>query len=436
MGQDHGAQARRTEAAALVLLLGWALSVALRDWNVWADDLSALYFAARFAAEGAWDLAYAAPAHIIGYGMTPEWDAEAAALGYPGAHLNRYVYPPLWAALFAPLAARLDPLIFYNGFVLLHLGAVLAGLLACRRMIPERSFSPLVLAGLSVLLLESSVAGLFLFDLVQPQALVIGLCLCALERAQSGRQTTAGLLLAIAASIKIAPGLLVLAFVVCGMWGAVRAFALFGAALLALSVLLAGVEAHRLFLTAAAELDGIVFLLAINPSASALLWVLDALWTGVPLAEVDAKEVVAKPAWIGTAVPLLALTATAATLWIVRRTPKADRVWLAGGMLYLVMTLFGGFAWLHYMVLPLLMLPGLAGLSPLGRGFSVVLFFGLLQSIPFYKVVLDLFPAPVPQILLGIAVTLGFWAMMAQTARRLAAGAASSRQDESAPAGA
>jgi len=410
---------RWQEHLAVAILVAWGASIVLRFWGMWGDDLSALYFAARFAADGAWDVVYASPPHIIGYGVTPAWDAEAAALGYPGEDLNRYVYPPLWAALFAPVAMQVDPQAFYNAFLLLHAGALVAAALACRRMIPSDAFSPLLWVAITVALLETSLATMFTFALGQPQALVVALCLVALERAQAGRQGTAGALLALAAAIKVAPGLLVLAFVVCGMWGAVRAFALVGAALLALSVALSGVEAHLVFLDALAELERVVLLLAINPSASAVLALSEAVLNASDVLALPHMVIVEKAPWIAHSTMGLALAAVAASLWAVRHVPVRERIWLAGGMLYLVMTFFGGFAWVHYMVLPILMLPGVAAQSGARAGLGLVFLFGAAQSATVINASMAL-GAPAPQVLLGTAVSVGLWAMFACAARRAA----------------
>jgi hypothetical protein len=133
-------QAERT--GALMLLVIWGASVVLRGWNGWGDDLSALYFAARFAAEGDWAAVYAGPPYVIGYGVTPQWAAEAAALGHPGAHLNRYVYPPLWAVLFAPVAQTVGPLAFFNGALLAFAAALVAAAQAVLRLVPPQRMHP------------------------------------------------------------------------------------------------------------------------------------------------------------------------------------------------------------------------------------------------------------------------------------------------------
>ncbi len=420
--QANDATQRTQFIAALAILVAWGVAATIRYWGVWGDDLSAIYLAARFVAEGAWATAYAGPDHIIGYGVTPDWDAEIAALGHPGEALNRYVYPPLWAALLAPIAERVGPQDFFNVFHALHAAALVVGAYACLRMIPKGALSPILLALLTVALLETSLATLFTFSLGQPQALVIALCLLALQQAQGGRQNWAGVLLAVAAAIKLAPGLLVLAFAVCGMWVAVRAFAVAGALLLALSVALAGIEAHGLFLFALAELDSVVFLAGINASASSVLWLAAAALDGVDLFGLPATQVLPKPAWIATATTVLALAAIGISLWVVRRVPVRERVWLAGGMLYLVMTLFGGFAWIHYMVLPLLMLPGLAAQFSPRAAMGLILLFGGAQSFVVFHWT-SLLGIPAPQILLGVGVSVGLWGVFALVAARHTAGA-------------
>ena len=56
------------------------------NWNNWAVDFSALYFAGHFFAEGDLAQIYAAPEHVIGDQIPPAWAAASAAMGFgPGS---------------------------------------------------------------------------------------------------------------------------------------------------------------------------------------------------------------------------------------------------------------------------------------------------------------------------------------------------------------
>lgn len=410
--------ARRVgELSAAALLCLWAVVLVFRNWSSWGYDLSALYFAARFAAEGEWALVYAGPDHLIGYGV-PAWEAEAAALGFAGADLNRYVYPPLWAALFAPLAQAVGPMAFFNGALVIFAGALVVAVLCVLRLVPQNCLSPLVGAMLAIGLMELTFPFAFALGMLQPQILLVALILLAVERALAGRTGTAGVLIAVVAAVKITPALLVLAFLACGMWRTAVVFAGAGSALLGLSLVLAGLPAHIEYVEAARDLSEIVLLSVVNPSLDAAL-ALMAQAVNDPAGFVGrGSHSIVQPAPAASfAVAATALAGTGATLWIIRGCPVPARLAFGTAMLHQVAMFTAGFAWLHYLTLPFLLLLWLPSIWRPAQCALVTAAFAIPMSTATFAVTVDLDGPNNGMIALGAAVVIGFWGGFALAAR-------------------
>jgi uncharacterized membrane protein len=72
--------------------------------------------------------------------------------------------------------------------------------------------SPVLFAGFAVLFVETTIPAAAALSLGQPQLLVIFLILLGFERYIAGRDTTAGVLLGLAAAIKVTPIILAVFF--------------------------------------------------------------------------------------------------------------------------------------------------------------------------------------------------------------------------------
>ena len=106
---------RSTSRLACALLLLAALCTVMLNWkwDSFPPDLSALYMAAHFYAQGQFDLIYATPE--IFFDGTPEaWLPHLGDLSLSGEIPLPYVYPPIWAALAAPLTEILTPTQFFQ----------------------------------------------------------------------------------------------------------------------------------------------------------------------------------------------------------------------------------------------------------------------------------------------------------------------------------
>ncbi|MHB1006929.1 MAG: glycosyltransferase family 87 protein [Chloroflexota bacterium] len=188
-------------------------------------------------------------AHLLGldYYQQATLEGLAAAAGLRG-DLGPFLYPPLFAAAVAPLAALPYPMARSLWFVfgLVALGAALLLLKNAARLPVGPGLRGIALAFAVFFpptfddLLKGQVTTLLLL-------LLAGAWL-ALVRA---RPTLAGALVAVAASVKLAPALFLVYFVLRHQHRALAAGVASGAGLVAASLLLGGVERHLAYLSRA-----------------------------------------------------------------------------------------------------------------------------------------------------------------------------------------
>jgi hypothetical protein len=346
-----------------------------------------------------------------------------AAVGHPGADVTQYIYPPLWAALFGPLAKAVGPLAFFNGAVVCLSLALALAALAVIRLVPPERLPPVRAALLAIAVMQIGFPFEYALWLLQIQVVLVALVLWSAERALAGREISAGMLLAVAAAIKLTPALLILAFAACGLWRAVLSFTIAGAVLLGASLALAGLEAHMLYLSALARFDGNVLLLVASPSLAAALVFAADLARGVPFADLGAAIVAPATPAIQLATRLAAVVLTAATLLLIRRVPVRARLILGIGMLYQVTVFTVGPAWLHYLMLPCLLLLWLPAVWPAGRSLGVgAAFLAPLSTLAFLPAMEPTARDPLLTTL-SMAATFGFWALFAVVARTLSTAA-------------
>ncbi|MGB3146549.1 MAG: glycosyltransferase 87 family protein, partial [Paracoccaceae bacterium] len=291
---------------AAALLGVWALWTVWRQWGLFAPDLSSLYLAGWFWQQGQPGLIYDAPAAFFG-GQAPSWAAAMAELA-PGQHESfPFIYAPIWAVLVAPLTRVLDLQGFINLVTLLQV-PLLAGSVALAGRLARPGFlSPLIWALIGILLLELSFQGHSALMQNQPQITAGFLVLLAFDRLSRGNQTQAGMILALAAALKLAP----LAFAVIFLANRqLRAFATFAGAGLALglaSLALGGLALHGEFLGLMADMRGATVLSPVNPSLLAVLMAAASLLGLAAPLDLAANSVVMAPVpgWLATGLLML-----------------------------------------------------------------------------------------------------------------------------------
>lgn len=113
----------------------WAGFTIFSQWNTWSIDASALYFSAYFYDLGQMALVYGPKPAFFMVSPPPEWSALAHAQGGSADGYSAYVYPPLWAALLAPIAKNLTAVGFFNLVTVLNVGSVVAGIYMSHRLL-------------------------------------------------------------------------------------------------------------------------------------------------------------------------------------------------------------------------------------------------------------------------------------------------------------
>lgn len=368
-----------------LLALIWAIGTTmLVPWHHQPPDMSALYMAGRLWAEGDAHLIYAAPEGFFG-GTPPAWDSRVADWGLTGNEALAYIYPPLWAAALSPLAGAMEPLTFFRTASILSALATFASVLLAWRM--ARSFAVPLWAWclIAAILLKTSLIFYMSMYLLQPQIVVIMLCLAAFERYGAGSSRLAGVLLGLAAALKLTPAGLALLFLIDRNWRAVAAMAATLAGLATLSLWVGGPGLHTVYLDTLATAGGGLYVNAVNYSAEVPLHGIGVFLGILPHVEFATQNIriTSTPPFVAIAGKALAL---GGLVWMVlaTRALEADKRLVARLFLTsLLLNLFGPLGWAHYFQLQVLLLPALLGLLPLARGWAVLAATGLLTSWPF-----------------------------------------------------
>ncbi|MEL6801228.1 MAG: glycosyltransferase family 87 protein [Pseudomonadota bacterium] len=369
------AQATRSDSTVVVLAV-FAVCTTL-FWLVGRNgpspDLYATWLAAEFFAKGELGAVYPSDTDVFRMLPPEAWVTLEMSRGYVG-ELYPYIYPPLWAAGASALHGRIGFEQILPVATLIN-SALLSGMMILAWRAAGRPIALLLWAVIAMIGILGTFVGYVAIQQNQPQILVSFLIILAIERHRAGRSGWAGAALALAAAIKVYPALFAIFYFATRDWAALRGFAVAGAALAGLSVLVAGWPLHMLFLEQLAAISGTIFVTPITLTLWAVAgqimdpkgfeFVTSARITEDPAAEIGGWHVMAKGPLLSavSTVGMLALLALAAGLY--RKADSALRavcIWpLALGSLALISPL----SW-PYHYLPLFaFLPAL--LSLLGR---------------------------------------------------------------------
>ncbi|WP_347312767.1 glycosyltransferase family 87 protein [Defluviimonas sp. SAOS-178_SWC] len=364
----------RADAILSTVMLGfWAAVTLWQQWGLWAEDLSAVYIAGWLWQNGQPDLIYATPPAFFG-GVAESWFPAMEALGLSGKTSFAYVYPPIWAALTAPLTNILSPQGFLDAVALVQIPLLAVSVVLAGRLLKPEAMPWWVWTAIGLVILNLSIQSHVAIWYNQPTITTGFLILLAFERLGVGRPITAGAALALAAAIKLTPAAFVLIFLLDRQVRAAVAFAIVGGALGLMSILLAGWPAHADFLASLHKVASVVYLIAINVSLKPALFAAGSSLGLLPHVDPAASEHIYTdlPAWIG---PALSIAAAALILGFARiLAPLDGRLRRGVGVLALsiIVALFGPLGWLHYYLMPMLLLPGLLGLLPPRAALAVI----------------------------------------------------------------
>ncbi|MEL7345694.1 MAG: glycosyltransferase family 87 protein, partial [Pseudomonadota bacterium] len=194
----------RAQSKSIFFIMGLVtLLSAWRHAGSMSPDLLASWMAGLNFARGAMDEVYFASTGLFTMRPPETWVTELHASGYDGA-IYPFIYPPLWAWAMSKMTAitSFETLVFIGNLInpLLIMGSIL---LAAR--MAARHLSSLHFLLIGIVALGSSVIAVVALEQNQPQILVSFLLVLAAERTRGGDPRTAGIALALAASIKLYP---------------------------------------------------------------------------------------------------------------------------------------------------------------------------------------------------------------------------------------
>ncbi|MBD3788745.1 MAG: DUF2029 domain-containing protein, partial [Sphingomonadales bacterium] len=314
----------------------WLVVSFVTHRGLWGSDLAALWFAGQFWAEGLPDLVYAAPPYFFG-DTPPEWQSLFAAEGsYPGREAFPYLYPPLWAALMAPVTEAMPIARFFDLALALSLAMLAGSVLLAERIARPKGMARWVFLGWGLVVLATSTCARASIELLQPSIATAFLTLLSFALLRR-YPLAAGAALALAAALKLTPAAFVLLFLIRGQFRAAAGFAVAGGAL-ALASLSLGWPIHAAFLAQLDHAGGHSIWMMMNPSARVLaLYLVDAAGLAhlfEPLRLIARPEghfaLIFMPDWIGRAAALAALAVGLAGGALLARRPgrRADAIGL------------------------------------------------------------------------------------------------------------
>lgn len=371
-------------------------------------DLTAIFYAAKSWNEGLAGLIYVPGPETFLVTPPAEWVAWAEADGQPEPLLTPYLYPPLWAALFAPLTQVFGAQAFFNGTLLVLIASTLWMVWLSWRFVQPIQISTLGWALASFALLFATAPGFMSYWLGQPQVLVSAVTLAAFVALANGRDLTAGSLLALAAAAKLSPALLVILFVMEGRWRALAAFAVVGLGLAGVSVALTGWALHAELLAKLGEVEAHILISRIIVSAELWLYHFAEFFAGRQDWAVVTPFMVDEPAWI-TWVVRAGLVAGTIAIWATTRDITTRlRIWARLFALLILTLLANPLGWVHYLILPLVMLPGLYEIMPRRGATYTLVGTGFLLSMPVFTILRDKVVADFTQVLIyaGVSIAL------------------------------
>ena len=396
---------------SIVLLASWAAISLSVNWGNWPPDLSALFMAGHFWAEGRPELIYAAPEGFFGPGVE-SWASELEKLGHEGESFFPFVYPPIWAVVAAPLTEILGAKNFFNLFYSIHVVMIAACIWLSYRLI--RPPVPLVVwCVISCGLLLLSIISKSALYHNQLQIMVTFLIILSFERYRAGASKSAGIALGLAAALKITPAALGIIFLMDRDAKAASATATTGILLLALSYLVAGPELHSDFLATLSEISSQTALMHVNWNLEALLVQLKTLAIGPPLHNLNLTPNMAidEPLWVSVLAKGIGLGLAVLVLIRTHGMSKADALRLRPFGLILAMTLAAPLGWSHHYLPILLLIPALLTFMPPVRAIAMLALFGGLTSLGAFSLIKPYGTVVHAQALLNIAVMLAVFAL-------------------------
>lgn len=348
--------ARQTALVFFLIAVATALA-ALRNAGATSPDLLATWMAGLHFARDTVQHIYPALGPVFEMQPPDAWVPELRAQGHE-ASIYPFIYPPLWAWVASGLTQVMEYATLVS--VMNVVNPVLLGLtlwLAAR--LAGKGLSPVAYVGIGLAVFASTTISLVALEQNQPQILVAFLTVLAIERAHGKSPTSAGIALALAASIKLYPALFALFWLVRGERRAVASFALVGGALGVASIAVAGWPLHAEFLGHVRAISSTVLVTSFTHSIDPVIG--DMFFSGQMTVIPDnggtgaGWHVMAKPALWKALNAVALLAALVALARLVRRTDDP----LFWPLAFAVISLLGPLSWGYHYLAVIVFLPAL-----------------------------------------------------------------------------
>lgn len=232
-------------------------------------DLLAGWIAGANYSAGLFDQIY--PGYADGFTLHPHpaWPDMIGQTEYRGP-VFPFIYAPIWAWAMSHIPSY-EAFRVFAFFVLITNLLLMSAMVWLAMRITRSTMPPVLYVSLGALLFAMTTAGNIALVEGQIQILVSVLILLAIERTQSGRQTAAGLALALAAAIKVYPALFALLWLASRDWRAFFSFVGFGFLLGVISIVVAGWPLHAAFLHELAAISNSVLVTGLSPNIQSII---------------------------------------------------------------------------------------------------------------------------------------------------------------------
>lgn len=351
---------------AIALLIAAATLAFLWGFGSHSADLMASWVAGHYLHIGQPQHVYIGGDDLFTLHPDPAWAGMLAEAGYTGP-VFPFIYPPIWAWLMGLLPSIEAFWVFSVAATLTNTLLLAATILLAYRASGTRM--PVVgFVALAILLLGGTHVGSIALLQGQPQILVSFLLVLMIERLRAGDQTTAGIVLAVAAAIKIFPALFAIFWLFTGERRALAWFTIVGGALGLTSIAVTGWQLHMAFLHELSTISRTILVtgMSFNLHASfAQIFGAADLVRVVPIEvgrtpEPDAAwyylEASAAAQWAAR----LALIATLALcVRLVTQANAADRAALVWPLVLTITALTAPLSWAYYYIPAFVFLPAL-----------------------------------------------------------------------------
>ena len=322
-----------------LILLAFVCLTALSMRGMPGKDLAVTYVGCKAVIEGNAQALYDHERGDLHFrNAKPLWKDIATRAEYHD-ELMPYVQTPLWAYSLQPLCANMDWPSFVDLFnVITAISFAIMGWLSVRHIAKESS--PLVLA-ITLSLLWLSMPLQYSFFMLQTHPIVLLAAIGAMVMANKNRPISAGILLAIAATIKITPILLGLYWLITKRWIAFISLGITCVALLSLTFVWSGTDLTLQYIQELKYLSGVALISPGNHSLQAIVISFNVkdLWARDWLADL--------PTWLKFLGTALSVGTVALAGWL-RRQGASFAPTLTVALLG--MTMFAPIAWTHYYI--------------------------------------------------------------------------------------